>query len=131
MNRTLRHRLNALLLLMLVALAPAWASEYVPPPGAWAHKSPAEQGFDPQALAAAVSYAQDKAVVTPGDMHRVLLDSYVAREPNYRVLGPTRDRVGSAGRSEEHTSELQSLMRISYAVFCLKNKNQQHVSISQ
>src|SRR3546814_6091189 len=29
-----------------------------------------------------------------------------------------------AGRSEEHTSELQSLMRISYAVFCLKKKNQ-------
>src|SRR3546814_8616749 len=29
---------------------------------------------------------------------------------------------GRAGRSEEHTSELQSLMRISYAVFCLKNK---------
>src|SRR3546814_6635110 len=29
-------------------------------------------------------------------------------------------------RSEEHTSELQSLMRTSYAVFCLKNKTQQH-----
>src|SRR3546814_4432306 len=29
----------------------------------------------------------------------------------------------SLGRSEEHTSELQSLMRISYAVFCLKKKN--------
>src|SRR3546814_4422029 len=29
----------------------------------------------------------------------------------------------STGRSEEHTSELQSLMRISYAVFCLKKKN--------
>src|SRR3546814_7415336 len=29
---------------------------------------------------------------------------------------------GQAGRSEEHTSELQSLMRISYAVFCLKKK---------
>src|SRR3546814_7960597 len=29
------------------------------------------------------------------------------------------------GRSEEHTSELQSLMRISYAVFCLKKKNKQ------
>src|SRR3546814_2056149 len=29
-------------------------------------------------------------------------------------------------RSEEHTSELQSLMRISYAVFCLKHKKQQH-----
>src|SRR3546814_5528611 len=31
--------------------------------------------------------------------------------------------VTSAGRSEEHTSELQSLMRLSYAVFCLKKKN--------
>src|SRR3546814_10586005 len=30
--------------------------------------------------------------------------------------------VTSPGRSEEHTSELQSLMRISYAVFCLENK---------
>src|SRR3546814_1941790 len=30
-------------------------------------------------------------------------------------------------RSEEHTSELQSLMRISYAVFCLKKKNNPHV----
>src|SRR3546814_3441725 len=29
---------------------------------------------------------------------------------------------GGIGRSEEHTSELQSIMRISYAVFCLKNK---------
>src|SRR3546814_5968784 len=31
-----------------------------------------------------------------------------------------------AGRSEEHTSELQSLMRISYAVFCLKKKRLKH-----
>src|SRR3546814_7306038 len=31
-----------------------------------------------------------------------------------------------AARSEEHTSELQSLMRISYAVFCLKKKNYRH-----
>src|SRR3546814_6623009 len=31
-------------------------------------------------------------------------------------------RRGGSGRSEEHTSELQSLMRISYAVFCLKKK---------
>src|SRR3546814_6927528 len=32
--------------------------------------------------------------------------------------------MGGAVRSEEHTSELQSLMRISYAVFCLKKKNE-------
>src|SRR3546814_5657263 len=33
--------------------------------------------------------------------------------------------AGDIGRSEEHTSELQSLMRISYAVFCLKKKKTQ------
>src|SRR3546814_10059423 len=33
-------------------------------------------------------------------------------------------REGGGRRSEEHTSELQSLMRISYAVFCLKKKKQ-------
>src|SRR3546814_9794624 len=44
------------------------------------------------------------------------------------VNGPKRSRLvrnghrRSAARSEEHTSELQTLMRISYAVFCLKNK---------
>src|SRR3546814_5241412 len=37
------------------------------------------------------------------------------------VPAPLRDRP----RSEEHTSELQSLLRISYAVFCLKKKKQQ------
>src|SRR3546814_7754306 len=39
---------------------------------------------------------------------------------------PARRLIGAAAaveRSEEHTSELQSLMRISYAVFCLKQKN--------
>src|SRR3546814_10849099 len=35
-----------------------------------------------------------------------------------------KDLLAAAGRSEEHTSELQSLMRISYAVFCLKKKTQ-------
>src|SRR3546814_7003678 len=39
--------------------------------------------------------------------------------------GTLRDRSAAprASRSEEHTSELQSLMRISYAVFCLKKKH--------
>src|SRR3546814_8217498 len=39
------------------------------------------------------------------------------------ALGYTLDQIGEMGRSEEHTSELQSLMRISYAVFCLNKKN--------
>src|SRR3546814_3955253 len=37
-----------------------------------------------------------------------------------------RTRAATWCRSEEHTSELQSLMRISYAVFCLKKKNNSH-----
>src|SRR3546814_5659218 len=36
-------------------------------------------------------------------------------------------RQGAAPRSEEPTSELQSLMRLSYAVFCLKKKNTEHI----
>src|SRR3546814_1624129 len=39
------------------------------------------------------------------------------------LASPIRDRYEEL-RSEEHTSELQSLMRISYAVFCLKKKKQ-------
>src|SRR3546814_6297133 len=39
-----------------------------------------------------------------------------------RIVGATEK---PASRSEEHTSELQSLMRISYAVFCLKKKHTQ------
>src|SRR3546814_5812942 len=45
--------------------------------------------------------------------------------PSQTVLTVPRCPVGIAEvRSEEHTSELQSLMRISYAVFCLKKKKQ-------
>src|SRR3546814_1900768 len=45
------------------------------------------------------------------------------RSPCQNPPGTRRDRVR---RSEEHTSELQSLMRISYAVFCLKNKKKKY-----
>src|SRR3546814_10860331 len=51
-------------------------------------------------------------------------------EQGDEILGPADDVVVAHDgvelfpRSEEHTSELQSLMRISYAVFCLKKKNQ-------
>src|SRR3546814_1424999 len=39
------------------------------------------------------------------------------------AIDPVRQAQVDGARSEEHTSELQSLMRISYAVFCLKKKN--------
>src|SRR3546814_10039078 len=47
----------------------------------------------------------------------------VSAHPLFRLYTRSIRDVGAVARSEEHTSELQSLMRISYAVFCLKKKN--------
>src|SRR3546814_3369538 len=55
-----------------------------------------------------------------GALEDIGVDQFV--ELGGKVLSPMVKRSAS-GRSEEHTSELQSLMRISYAVFCLKKKN--------
>src|SRR3546814_3371927 len=63
----------------------------------------AQRGVDDLALGAALD--------EPGEGHDQL---------DVEVVG---DEGSVAVRSEEHTSELQSLMRISYAVFCLKKKN--------
>src|SRR3546814_3442745 len=46
---------------------------------------------------------------------------YTRQALDYLILWRLQEAV-NPGRSEEHTSELQSLMRISYAVFCLKTK---------
>src|SRR3546814_6548198 len=74
----------------------------------------------------------------PGGRHKVsyfLAGCYAVRRAAVETCGGYRPemkygeeeldlsyRLIAAGRSEEHTSELQSLMRNSYAVFCLKNK---------
>src|SRR3546814_5317345 len=51
----------------------------------------------------------------------------LAAHPSGMPLDQLAAEVGvDPGRSEEHTSELQSLMRISYAVFCLKKKKNYH-----
>src|SRR3546814_3477609 len=63
---------------------------------------------------------RDVAEITEGDIfiaaHKICADTSNANK-NRRVVAPA-----ATIRSEEHTSELQSLMRISYAVFCLKKK---------
>src|SRR3546814_6720212 len=65
----------------------------------------------------AVGHARRAQVVIFG------LDDGVGRRGDDSELHPPADHVDQSFRSEEHTSELQSLMRISYAVFCLKKKN--------
>src|SRR3546814_5090791 len=78
----------------------------------------------------------EKAVALPAERRAHRRRNAAAREVSRRPSAPTRAgqpasdasgarRVGGCcarSRSEEHTSELQSLMRISYAVFCLKKK---------
>src|SRR3546814_5939399 len=50
-------------------------------------------------------------------------------DSSVKLLTPVTIRVTFEVRSEEHTSELQSLMRISYAVFCLKKKTKTTANI--
>src|SRR3546814_5847089 len=73
------------------------------------------------ALPAAV--AEERVEVGVADAVALSVD---LREVDAEVLGARANGGGSQNRlpmrSEEHTSELQSLMRISYAVFCLKKK---------
>src|SRR3546814_3195248 len=58
-----------------------------------------------------------------GDAASDTLDIAIVDDaPTARADSDSVTEDGAATRSEEHTSELQSLMRISYAVFCLKKK---------
>src|SRR3546814_8785910 len=67
----------------------------------------------------------------------IRLDDAMARRNSVarfvpKLPGPVLVAVGDAepeGRSEEHTSELQSLMRISYAVFCVKKKKEHNADV--
>src|SRR3546814_1345510 len=70
-------------------------------------KSPA------QSLAGGVAIVIERLVEGPGAVSEVMGDKFDIEHD-----------LAKLGRSEEHTSELQSLMRISYAVFCLKKKKQ-------
>src|SRR3546814_10037613 len=70
-------------------------------------------GHDPRCEAGAIFRRRDRGRIhrrPPPDLHYRVIDDRIGR-----------GRLG-AHRSEEQTSELQSLMRISYAVFCLKKK---------
>src|SRR3546814_7143167 len=79
-----------------------------------------------------------RSFLHPGDRHGGARAG-AAVGPRLRRADPLRDallrdvrpgrRSVRLARSEEHTSELQSLMRISYAVFCLKKKNTVHNQI--
>src|SRR3546814_5825105 len=64
-------------------------------------------------------------IVTAIELIRSTPEEKAQQIDNVHNFQAVRNAIAPAGetRSEEHTSELQSLMRISYAVFCLKKKN--------
>src|SRR3546814_8030140 len=83
---------------------------------------------DEDALLAAVGGAQrilivDECRIT-GSQSEALMALFTERAPD-KTLARIAADDSFIPRSEEHTSELQSLMRISYAVFCLTQKNNQ------
>src|SRR3546814_2598326 len=81
-------------------------------------------------FAAALALGGCATAVPPVEVTRFHTNAVAGWAPGARYAiatapldGPGTDVPGATARSEEHTSELQSLMRISYAVFCLKKKN--------
>src|SRR3546814_1382456 len=66
---------------------------------------------------------------SPGEFYQLDFEmSFVTQDDVFNAIEPVLAGVFEEFRSEEHTSELQSLMRISYAVFCLKKKkNSYHI----
>src|SRR3546814_7586767 len=74
----------------------------------------ATAGFE-MIIGGLVAWVVDAVMWVVGGVFNFFLDS---SDPNVQA-----DWFITGSRSEEHTSELQSLMRISYAVFCLKKKN--------
>src|SRR3546814_6535606 len=93
-----------LILFAGICASAAWCSSRWAKPGFWKRRVRNWKKYNEQGL--------------PG----LLLCSLVAA---YWMIPKSLDDVL---RSEEHTSELQSLMRISYAVFCLQNKKTIHLS---
>src|SRR3546814_13407987 len=68
------------------------------------------------------------AKMLPGQRAEIRIDAY----PDLKLNGHVESLgAGTGSRSEEHTSELQSLMRISYAVFCLKKKKRAHQALTR
>jgi len=85
----------ALFFLVLPVLASA--QPYFPEPHRWKEVEPADAGFNAGQLEAAIAFARQSAVTEPADLHQVITDSFAPREPNFRILGPTKPREDDSG----------------------------------
>jgi len=94
MKLLIRTSIPALFLLICLQ---AVAHDYYPPRDEWERIAPVQAGFDPAKLQAAVKLAQEKSVVEPKDLAKAITNSFSPREPDFKILGPTSPREGSAG----------------------------------
>src|SRR3546814_1757728 len=95
-------------------------------------RTPRPTGRDRLPSATGVKARKEAEDLDGSGMMQVLVAPHRAARPGLGAIADARrwstrrsmlrDRLLAPWRSEEHTSELQSLMRISYAVFCLKKK---------
>src|SRR3546814_9957001 len=111
----------------MVASALKWSGKFV-----WACKNydgdvqsdTVAQGFGSLGLMTSVLMTPDGQTVESEAAHGTVTRHYrMHQQGKATSTNPIASIFAWTGRSEEHTSELQSLMRISYAVFCLKKKN--------
>src|SRR3546814_3996593 len=88
-------------------------------PAGWTgyEKAPLSRGF--------LSRAGNGPYIQPSSSCRSSLPSWLLSTASNSAVSVAFDFASPRLRSEEHTSELQSLMRISYAVFCLKKQTQE------
>jgi hypothetical protein len=93
----IKTRLFLLTFILLLPLGAIATEDYYPPYGNWQRTTPKAAGMDAAKLTKAVNFAQSKAVVEPRDLAQAIMDSFSPREPDFRILGPTKSREGSAG----------------------------------
>src|SRR3546814_1724339 len=83
----------------------------------------ARSGYDPEAMAQMFERMQALERSNQGGAKQRTPDYLRSHPVTTTRIAEAKTRAAKMERSEEHTTELQSLMRISYAVFCLDKKN--------
>ena len=95
-------RTGQMLLVVLWICTRVSAADYFPPRGAWEHRRPGEVGFDAAKLQQAIDFSVANENPSPKDVALELQQTFGAREPNFKLLGPTQPRAALNGLVIHH-----------------------------
>ncbi|QOC22733.1 serine hydrolase [Wenzhouxiangella sp. AB-CW3] len=84
-------------LALLLATSAVQSDDYFPERDYWEQRPASELGFDPDGLDEAVAWARSQADTDPSDLYKMIYNHFAPREPDFRILGPTRPRAGDSG----------------------------------